>query len=35
MVAIIVHGGAWNIPEEQVRAHEDGCSEAVRTGTAC
>jgi hypothetical protein len=32
MVAIIVHGGAWNIPEEAVQAHRDGCLEAVRIG---
>ena len=32
MVSIIVHGGAWNIPDDQVDAHHDGCQEAVRTG---
>jgi beta-aspartyl-peptidase (threonine type) len=32
MVAIIVHGGAWNIPDEQVTAHQEGCLEAIRIG---
>ena len=30
--AIIVHGGAWNIPAELLAAHRDGCREAVLRG---
>lgn len=32
--AIIVHGGAWRIPDEAVEAHRRGCSEAVDAGYA-
>ena len=32
MVAIIVHGGAWNIPYGVVGAHRKGCVEALRAG---
>lgn len=31
-IAIIVHGGAWNIPDELVEGHRKGCSEAALTG---
>ncbi|MDZ7374512.1 MAG: isoaspartyl peptidase/L-asparaginase [candidate division KSB1 bacterium] len=29
---IVVHGGAWNIPDEEVEAHERGCRIAVERG---
>src|SRR5512133_1857879 len=29
MPAIIVHGGAWNMPAELLAAHREGCREAV------
>ncbi|QLH74144.1 MAG: isoaspartyl peptidase/L-asparaginase [Methanomassiliicoccales archaeon] len=32
MKAIIVHGGAWNIPEELHEAHIKGCAKAVDIG---
>jgi len=32
--AFIVHGGAWDIPEEEVPGHLDGCRAAVQTGWA-
>lgn len=32
MRAIIVHGGAWDIPDDQVSAHEAGCSKALDAG---
>ncbi|GAB4506518.1 MAG: isoaspartyl peptidase/L-asparaginase [Anaerolineales bacterium] len=31
-VAMIVHGGAWAIPDDQVDAHARGCLTAVRIG---
>ena len=32
--AIIVHGGAWDIPDAQVDAHRQGCANAVEAGWA-
>ncbi|HDR06406.1 MAG TPA: peptidase T [Candidatus Coatesbacteria bacterium] len=32
--AIIVHGGAWNIPDEAWPPHREGCLAAVRAGYA-
>jgi beta-aspartyl-peptidase (threonine type) len=29
---IVVHGGAWNIPQEQWPAHREGCLRAARAG---
>ncbi len=31
-LACIIHGGAWNIPEEQWEAHRRGCEQAAQTG---
>jgi L-asparaginase / beta-aspartyl-peptidase len=31
-IAMIVHGGAWNIPDEQVEAHLAGCRAALTAG---
>jgi len=33
-IAMIVHGGAWAIPDDHVDAHARGCLEAVRAGYA-
>lgn len=33
-IAIIVHGGAWAIPDDQVDAHARGCLDAVQAGYA-
>jgi len=33
-MAMIVHGGAWAIPDDQVDAHARGCLAAMRTGWA-
>lgn len=33
-IAMIVHGGAWNIPDEQVEAHVAGCRAALGAGWA-
>ncbi len=30
--SMIVHGGAWDIPDDQVEAHLTGCTTAVRVG---
>lgn len=30
--AIVVHGGAWDIPEEEHEAHKAGCLKATQTG---
>ena len=30
--AIIVHGGAWDIPDEKVKAHQEGCVAALKVG---
>lgn len=32
--AIIVHGGAWDIPEESREPHRRGCLEAARLGNS-
>ncbi len=32
--AIIVHGGAWDIPEAELAAHREGCRKAVAAGWA-
>lgn len=32
--AIIIHGGAWDIPDEIWEAHREGCKEAVEKGFA-
>lgn len=32
MAAIIVHGGAWDIPDDLVEAHLEGCRKAAETG---
>lgn len=31
-IAMIVHGGAWAIPDEQVEAHQAGCRAALEAG---
>ena len=31
-IALIVHGGAWNIPDDEVAAHQAGCRAALRAG---
>lgn len=33
-IAMIVHGGAWAIPDDQVDAHARGCLDAVQAGYA-
>lgn len=33
-IALIVHGGAWAIPDAQVEAHQAGCRTALTTGWA-
>jgi len=32
MVSMIVHGGAWAIPDDEVEAHRAGCLNALRIG---
>lgn len=32
MISIVVHGGAWGIPDELVDAHRDGVARALRVG---
>lgn len=32
MVSLIVHGGAWDIPDAEVEAHRKGCLEALKIG---
>ncbi|MFZ4622319.1 MAG: isoaspartyl peptidase/L-asparaginase family protein [Bacteroidota bacterium] len=32
MISLIVHGGAWNIPDDMVEAHRVGVSRALETG---
>jgi beta-aspartyl-peptidase (threonine type) len=32
MISIIVHGGAWDIPENEIDAHRSGCSTALNIG---
>ncbi|NTV62330.1 MAG: peptidase T [Oscillochloris sp.] len=31
-IALIVHGGAWDIPDDQVEAHQAGCRAALAAG---
>ena len=32
MISLIVHGGAWNIPDSMLKAHRDGVRTSVETG---
>lgn len=32
LIALIVHGGAWDIPDEMVEAHRNGCATALAAG---
>lgn len=32
MVALVVHGGSWNIPDDVVQPHLAGCHQALRSG---
>jgi beta-aspartyl-peptidase (threonine type) len=32
MISLIVHGGAWDIPESELDAHRSGCSKALGIG---
>jgi beta-aspartyl-peptidase (threonine type) len=32
MVSLIVHGGAWDIPQEELNAHRAGCLAALQAG---
>ncbi len=32
MISLIVHGGAWDIPEREIDAHRQGCLAAVNLG---
>lgn len=32
MIALIIHGGAWNIPNDLVEAHRTGCAHALNIG---
>jgi len=32
MISLIVHGGAWDIPDADVEAHRKGCMRALKTG---
>ena len=32
MISLIVHGGAWNIPDEHVESHRRGCARALDIG---
>src|SRR5258707_15815036 len=32
MISLIVHGGAWNIPDEFVESHRRGCARALEIG---
>src|SRR5205085_2696788 len=31
-ISLIVHGGAWDIPDDEAEAHRDGCRSALDTG---
>jgi L-asparaginase / beta-aspartyl-peptidase len=31
-LSLIVHGGAWDIPDDEVAAHQEGCRRALDTG---
>jgi beta-aspartyl-peptidase (threonine type) len=32
LISLVIHGGAWDIPDTEVGAHRAGCSAAVDTG---
>lgn len=32
MISLVVHGGAWDIPENMIEAHRNGVREALHTG---
>jgi len=32
MLSLIIHGGAWDIPDSEVDAHRNGCFNALKTG---
>ncbi len=32
MISLIVHGGAWDIPKKEIKAHRDGCLDALNRG---
>jgi beta-aspartyl-peptidase (threonine type) len=32
MISLIIHGGAWNIPDDMVEAHRNGVSKALQAG---
>ena len=32
MISLIIHGGAWDIPDDEVEAHRGGCAAALKTG---
>ncbi len=32
MLSLIVHGGAWDIPDDEVEAHDQGCQAALEAG---
>jgi beta-aspartyl-peptidase (threonine type) len=32
MISLIVHGGAWDIPENEIEAHREGCLAALNLG---
>ena len=32
MLSLVIHGGAWDIPENTIEAHRKGCSGALRLG---
>lgn len=34
MVSLVVHGGAWDIPEDALAAHHDGVQKALKAGWA-
>jgi len=32
MISLVIHGGAWNIPERTLEAHRNGCGRALHFG---
>ena len=32
MISLIVHGGAWNIPDDALEAHRNGVAKALGIG---
>ena len=34
MISLVVHGGAWNIPDDLVEAHKAGIQQALKSGWA-